>query len=311
VTAAEPAEKPAAKSAADKAEGKPAKSGGLMVKVEEFVHRWTWSGHAYDAWTHLKAHNGTQYSAAITYFSFLALFPLLLLAASIAGFVLSSDHHLQQELLDKITANIPGSFGKTLSGSINTAVRNRTSIGIIGLAGVLLTGLGWVANLRQAIDAVAGHEQRKEKFLVARLRNLMILGGLGLGVLISIGLTVVGTAVTQQILSALDLDHVTGITFVVKAGGVLLSVLGDLVIFAWVLVQLPALDVKPRVAIKGVVLAAVGFELLKLLGTYTIAHSSKSPTLGPFAGLLAVLIWIELVSRFLLYCVAWMSTDPD
>ena len=77
------------------------------------------------------------------------------------------------------------------------------------------------------------------------------------------------------------------------------------------LVQLPALKVKPRVALRGVVLAAVGFEVLKLIGTFTIAHSSKSPTLGPFASLLAVLIWIELVSRFLLYCVAWMTTAKD
>jgi membrane protein len=237
---------------------------------------------------------------------------LLLLAASITGFVLSSDHHLQQQLFDKIAANIPGDFGATITKSIKSAINNRTGIGLIGVAGVLLTGLGWVGNLRQAISAVAALEPTKEKFLPGKLRNLAILAGLGLGLLVSIGLTVVGTAVTDQILRSLDLDHVTGVSFVVTAGGIVLSLIGDLLIFWWVLVQLPRLKVARPVAVRGVVLASVGFEALKLVGTYTIAHSSRSPTLGPFASLLAVLIWIELVSRFLLYCVAWMVTaDKD
>lgn len=284
------------------------KPGGLKGRFAALQQRWPWLGHAYRAWTQFKSRNGTQYSAAITYFSFLALFPLLLLAASIAGFVLSSDRHLQQELLDKITSNIPGTFGSTLTTSIKSAINNRTGIGLIGLAGVLLTGLGWVGNLRQAIIAVAGIEAPKEKFLAGKLRNLLILGGLGLGVLVSIGLTVVGTAVTDQILRAAGLEHTAGVSFVVTAGGIVLSIVGDLVIYWWVLIQMPRLEVSRSVAIRGVILTSVGFEILKLVGTFTIAHSSKSPTLGPFAGLLAVLIWIELVSRFLLYCVAWMTT---
>ena len=74
---------------------------------------------------------------------------------------------------------------------------------------MLLTGLGWVGNLRQAIDAVAGQEpRRREVPRRPRLRNLVILAGLGLGVLVSLGLTVVGTAVTDQILRSVGLEHV-------------------------------------------------------------------------------------------------------
>ena len=287
------------------------KSGGLKAKLETKLRQWPWAWHAYQGWTTLKSRNGTQYSAAITYFSFLALFPLLLLAAAITGFVLSSDQHLQTELFNQIAKSVPGSFGETLTKSIKTAISNRAGIGIIGLVGVLLTGLGWVGNLRQAIGVVAGQEPVEEKFLPSRLRNLLILGGLGLGVLISLGLTIVGTAVTDQILRSVGLEHATGISFVITAGGIVLSLIGDLVIFWWVLIQMPRLQVARPVAIKGVIMASVGFEALKLIGTFTIAKSSHSPTLGPFASLLAVLIWIELVSRFLLYCVAWMSIADD
>ena len=63
-----------------------------------------------------------------------------------------------------------------------------------------------------------------------------------------------------------------------------------------------------RIAVKGALLASVGFEVLKIVGTYTIAHTANSPTAGPFAGIIAVLIWIQLVARFMLFACAWTAT---
>ena len=267
-----------------------------------------WLDHAVRAWSALSLRNGGQYAAAITYFSFLALFPLILLAVAVTGFVLHAHPAAQQSLFDHITRSVPGSFGTTLHTSIQTAIKARTGVGIIALIGVLITGLGWIGNLRSAIDGVWGFRPAKVNFFKAKLANLGILVGLGLGILISLGLTVAGTALTDRLLSALDLDHVAGAGVLVRVLGLVLAVAGDVVIFWWLLVRLPQADVPHAVGVRGAVLAAVGLEVLKVVGTYTIAASAHSPTAGPFAGLLAVLIWIQLVSRYLLYCVAWTST---
>jgi membrane protein len=72
-------------------------------------------------------------------------------------------------------------------------------------------------------------------------------------------------------------------------------------------VRLPAVDVPRRVMVKGVLFAAVSFEVLKIVGTYTIAASAHSATAGPFAGTLAILIWIQLVSRVMLFSCAWTA----
>ena len=77
--------------------------------------------------------------------------------------------------------------------------------------------------------------------------------------------------------------------------------------FFFVLVRLPQVDVPLRIGLRGALLAAVGFEILKIVGTYTIAASASSATAGPFAGLLAVLIWIQLVTRWMLFCAAWTA----
>jgi membrane protein len=63
-----------------------------------------------------------------------------------------------------------------------------------------------------------------------------------------------------------------------------------------------------RISFKTALLASMGFEVLKITGSYVIAHTANSPTAGPFAGIVAVLIWIQLVARWLLFACAWAAT---
>lgn len=287
-------------------------SGGIKQRVanrwQSLQDRYRWLRHVLSAWRLLQRNHGNEYAAAITYFSFLALFPLLLLAVSVTGFVLSAHPHLQTELFTNVSQNVPGEFGKTLKSSLQDAIDARTGVGIVGLVGVLLTGLGWIGNVREAINAVWGRPAAKRNFLMARVANLVVLAGLGLGIIVSLGLTIAGTALTDQILSGLGLDSLPGFTYLLKIVGIAVAVVGDLVIFWWLLVRLPAVDVERRVAFKGALLASVGFEVLKIVGAYTVAHTSKSTTYGPFAGIIAILIWIQLVARWMLFCCAWIAT---
>jgi len=259
------------------------------------------------AWR-LQRTNGQLYAGAITYFSFLALFPLVLLGVSVVGFALHSDPELQHTLYQHVAERFPGRLGTEVHSLIESAIDNRSRVGLIGLVGVLLTGLGWVANLRAAIDAVWARGVREVGFVRAKLGNLLVLVGLGVGSVISIGLTVIGTSLTDQILRMLSLDDLPGSTFVLKLLGIALAGVGDTIIFWWILVRLPAVEVPERIAWRGALLAAVGFEVLKIVGTFTIAHTADSPAAGPFAGIVAVLIWIQLVVRYLLFACAWTAT---
>jgi membrane protein len=284
--------------------------------VERAKGRWraakqnhAWLDHTVIAWSRYKQSNGNYFAAAITYFSFLALFPLVLLAVSVLGFVLQHNPDLLRKLLDNVTSNVPGAFGDTLKSSINAAIDSRAGVGVLALAGVLLIGLGWVSNLRAAINAMWGVEgPPKRNVLKARLADLIVLAGLGLGSVVSIGLTAVGTALTDHVLRAAGLDDVTGMHALVKVFGIALAVAGDVLIFAWLLVRLPGADLPARVVLRGALLAAVGFEVLKVVGAYYIARVTHSPTVGVFGSVIGLLVWIYLVARFLLYCAAWTAT---
>lgn len=271
-------------------------------------NRWLAVRRAGAAWDRMNVSHGSQYAAAITYFSFLAIFPLLLLAVSVTGFVLHANPAAQQRLLDAITDNIPGDFGTTLADSVRTFIGNRTSVGLIGLGGLLFTGLGWIGNLRAAIEVMWGRLGVRRNWFLGRAANLLVLVGLGLGVLISVGLTVAASAVTDQILRGLGWQNGR---LALTTAGIAAALVGDLLIFLWILVRLPGVKVPRRVAVKGAIFASVGLEVLKLVGTYTITRTTRSLTAGPFASVIAVLLWLQLVARLVLLSAAWMAVSTE
>lgn len=283
-------------------------STAAQARWQALQERYFWIRHVVLAWNRFSDNNGNHYAGALTYFSFLALFPLLLLAASVVGFVLRHNTELQNQLFDKITSGLPGGFGETVKEAVDAAIRARTSVGLVGLAGLLVAGLGWVGNLRAAVNAVWGVEPPRRNFFMAKVADLIVLVGLGVAILVSIGLTVSGTTLTDRILQAMGTDRVAGVHTLAQVTGIVLAVTGDVLIFAWVLVRLPRTQLPARVVFKGALFAAVGFEILKLIGTYYIARITHSPAAGVFGSIIGVLVWIDLVSRFLLYSVAWTGT---
>ena len=64
-------------------------------------------------------------AAGVTYFAFLGLFPVLLLAASIFGLVLAGDALLQEQLFDAIRETFPGGARRATGPPVSTADRRR------------------------------------------------------------------------------------------------------------------------------------------------------------------------------------------
>ncbi len=270
-----------------------------------------WIDHAARAWAQYKANSGDYLAGGITYFSFLALFPVILLGVSVAGFVLHSHPAALHTLLANVESKAPGGLGSTIKTAIDTAINSRNAVGIVGLVGTLFTGLGWVANLRLGTELVWGAGTSQRTFLKAKAADSVVLVGLGLGLLLSVALTAVGTALSDVVLRDTGLDSVPGSGLLAAAAGIVLALLADMLIFTFLLLRLPKVTVPTRLGLRGALLASVGFEILKIVGTIYVARITKSPTVGAFGTILGVLVFLNLVFRFLLYCVAWIATGLD
>ena len=213
--------------------------------------------------------------------------------------------------MDNITRQAPGGFGKTLSQAVDTAINQRAATGVIGLVGVALTGLGWIDNLRTALDTLWGNDLRQQSFLSRKLSDALVLLGLGLGLVVSVGITAGGTAVGHQLLVWTNLDGITGAGTAIALLAILLAILGNMLIYGWILIRLPDAQVSRRTAFRTSLLAAVGFEILKIVGTYYIARVTSSPAYSLIGPALGVLVFINLVSRYSLFCAAWAATARD
>ena len=241
----------------------------------------------------------TSTPAAITYFSFLALFPLLLLAVSIARVrAARASGRAADPVRQDHRPTSRARSARRCSDSIKTAINARAGVGIIGLVGVLLTGLGWIGNLRTRDRRGVGAAAAEAEPVKERVGNLAILVGLGLGTA-RLARAHRACGPRSPTRSCRCWASTASPAWARCSGS--LGIAGharrrrrDLLL---VLVRLPRRGrAAPDRRCAARCSAAVGFEMLKIVGTYTVASTANSPTAGPFAGLLAVLIWIQLVA---------------
>jgi len=251
---------------------------------------------------------GDLMAAGVTYFAFLGLFPVLLLAASIVGLVLSGDQLLQQQLFDAIEEAVPGSTGEWLVEQVQSTINAAGVTGLIGLAGFLYAGLRTMDQLRIGMERIWKGRVDDPEFLRDNLQDLLALVALGAAGALSLALTGGVTQATSWVLGLLGLDDVTGFGVLTWLVGLALAIAGDTVVFLWLLRVVPSLSLPLRLLLPGALFGAVGFEVLKVLGSYYLTLISRSVTASAFGGAVGILVWINVVARFSFFTAAWTAS---
>ena len=253
---------------------------------------------------------GDLLAAGVTYYAFLGLFPVLLLAASVVGLILAGDALLQQELFDAILETFPGSLGRELVDQLTGAINGAGYIGLIGLVGFLYAGLRTMDKLRIGMELIWKGKVDEPDVLrdnVQDLVALVVLGGIGL---LSLGLTGVVTQATTWVLELLGRAGEPGYGTLTWVLGLALALLVDTVVFLWLLRVVPSISHPLRLLLPGALFGAAGFEVLKLIGGYYLSLISDSVTASAFGGAVGLLVWINLVARFAFFTAAWTASLP-
>jgi membrane protein len=230
---------------------------------------------------------GNYLAAIVTYYAFIAVFPLLLIASSVLGFVLQGDETLRNEVLDSALAQFPivgTQLGRPegLQGSTSAVVVG----GLAALYGVL--GLGQAG--QNAVNVVwAIPRNSRLNPLVSRLRSFLLL--------LLAGLTVLVIAVLSSIASHLDVlgsEANQEIRIVLGASAVLLNalVLGLMMRFATN--ERRGL----RETLPGAITVAVLWQVLQLVGGLYVGRvvARASQLNGVFALVLGLIALIYIAS---------------
>ncbi len=254
---------------------------------------------------------GNHYAAAITYFSVLSLFPMLMIAFALVGFVLAGNPDQLENLKHTITDAVPSGLSKVVDDVVDQAIESRSTVGVIGLLTAAYSGLGWMSNLRDALTAQWGQEHKQIKFLKRLGSDLLSLVGLGVALAVSFGLTAVGGGLGDRLLGWMGLDDDAWALFLLWVATIVLSLVANWVVFVWVISRLPREKVSAKSAVRGAIAASIGFEILKQVATLFLASVSTSPTGVVFGPIIGLLVFANLVARFLLYITAWTATARE
>jgi uncharacterized BrkB/YihY/UPF0761 family membrane protein len=196
-----------------------------------------------------------QLGVQVAYWGFFSVFALLLVFASILGFLLQSDPGIQRQLLDSTLERMPV-IGPQISGDIGSLTGSGVALAV-GVVGALWTGLGVTLAIGNALGRIwAVPRVNQAGFLSSRLRGLLVLASIGT-------INVVAT-------TAVGLVAAGGVGPVVTK---VLSLLGsaavDLVLFAASFRLLTTAQVTTRQALPGALLATGCWLGLPALGAST------------------------------------------
>lgn len=271
---------------------------GIGPLVERLMRTHTW--HSYER---LDRVHWSRLAAAMTFISFIALFPLITVAAAIAAATLSKSQVKRIE--DKISEQVPGISDQL---DLDALIANAGTVGVVAGALLLFTGVGWVGSMRECLRAVWELEDIDENPVLRKLKDLGVLAGLGgAGLASLLASTVASTAVgwTADRLGV-DRDGAGGVLLQLLAFAI--AVLADFLLLLYVLTLLPGVQPPRRALLIAALIGAAGFELLKvLLGSYMKGVAAKS-MYGAFGTPVALLLWINFTAKLLLFCAAWTAT---
>jgi YihY family inner membrane protein len=239
--------------------------------------------------------DGATHAAALTYYIFFSIFPLLLFAVSVLGFVARGNEQLRRDLLDAGVNAVPLLAGMIKGAGLDFLERRAGSLALSAVVLSFYTGSGAVVALEHSLNRL-DHIAEEGTWLQKRLRSLRWLALLGPAALLTAAFGGVANFSDQTF--GEDSAPARLFFLIGLVGGLMVST----ALFAAAFRFLSKAHRPWRHVLPGAVAGAVAFELLKAVGSVYLATGAKSreATFGAFAAAAAFLIAAFLIARITL-----------
>ncbi|WP_329005937.1 YihY/virulence factor BrkB family protein [Kribbella sp. NBC_00709] len=262
------------------------------------------------AWQRYGDRRGNRLAGATSFFGFLSLFPLIVLAAAIIGPLLGDK--AIEALKDALQHNLPGISDRI---DIDALVSHAGTIGLISGISLLLTGLGWIDSLRASIRSMHELDDEPGNAIKLKVVDLGALLGLGLIGLIATGASSVLTGLSERIIGASDLDGTWLASWGINLISLVVGIAAGAVLFLYLQTALPRILLPRKVALIAALAGGIVFYLAQKLGNVYVSHViGANAAYGALALPLALLVWIYLMTRAIMLVAAWTkeaTVEPE
>jgi YihY family inner membrane protein len=260
----------------------------VTTRLDAFQRRHRWAGFPVAVVYKYADDQGGYLAALITYYGFLSVFPLLLVASSALGVVLQGNDELRLEILGSALRQFPV-IGDQLADP--QSLRGSGLALVVAFLGAVYGALGVAQATQNAMNvAWAVPRNRRPNPVLSRVRSLVLLATAGVAVLATTVLSAAGAALGSDALG----DALT-------VGAVVLSVVVNAFVFTLVLGLSTTYPLTLREAVPGGVTAAVVWQLLQTVGAAYVGHVVRDAGAvnGVFAIVLGLIAWIYVAATVL------------
>src|SRR4051812_24046497 len=243
--------------------------------------------------------NLTDWAAALTYYSVLAIFPALIVLVSILGLVGES---ATQPLIDNLGTVAPGPAKQIFTSAIKNLQGDQGAAGVlfvVGLLAALWSASGYVAAFMRASNAIYDIEEGRPIW-----KTLPVRVGLTLVLLVLLAVTTIAVVLTgglaQRVGDVVGLGSTAVSVWNIAKWPVLLLVVS----FMFALLYWAAPNVKHpkfRWVSPGGVLAVIGWIVASLAFAFYVANfGSYNKTYGALAAPIVFLVWLWVSNLMIL-----------
>ena len=234
---------------------------------------------------------GGYLAALLTYYAFMSLFPLLLLASSVLGFVLHGDPQLQHQVLQSALAEFP-----VIGDQLHRPGRlGGGTVGIVvGVIGAVYGSLGAAQALQYAMNtAWSVPRNSRPNPLKARARSLVLVAAGGLALLASTGLSAIGTS------------NVGSFGWLLRTATIVASMAINVAVFLVTFRVATTRELRLRDLAPGAVTLAILWQSLQSFGVTYVNHVIRhaSTTNGLFAIVLGLVSFLYLAAVATVVCI--------
>lgn len=258
---------------------------------------------------------GVQFAAAVTYFSVLAIVPILMLAFSVLGLFITvlrpeSLVAIETWITDRLQPDDP--LGGQLVSVITEALTNWASIGLVGLGLTMWIGSGWVGNIKRAVRVLMRtnvDDPGKQLILpLDVLANFAGLVGLLLGIAATFVAATTATSLGSWVGALVGIDGSLGWSLLLRLMSVVVALAAGTALFRLLFAWFSPVFVPARLAWIGSGLGAAGLLVLQALTGYLIGMFSRNLSAQLFGPLIVLMLFLNLFATLILLIAAWLAT---
>lgn len=287
----------------------------LMAWIGRMVE-WATALKPVRVFTHYAESRGPILASGLAFQAIFAVFGGLWVGFSIAGIVIQNNIGLRTSLIEVLAQTVPGLI-KTDSADGIVDPESLLAAGsfefaaVVALVVLFFAALNWLAAARDAARVIFSLPPDRTNFLLLKAKDLGLAVGFGALLLLSAGLSVVGTLALEAVLQWAGIRDSTLSTVLGRTVTLSVMFLLDTFVLGMLYRVLAGVKIPLQHLWRGALLGALALGGLKVLGSSLLGGASNNPLLASFAVLLGLLIWFNFACQAILLGASWIAVGVD